>query len=301
MQILSLDGGGAKGVYTLGVLKEVEALVGQPLYKQFGLVYGTSTGAIIAALIGLEKSVDDILRLYLEYVPRVMSRNCKEQKSAALRELATHIFGDQRFDSFKTRVGIVATNWDLEKPMIFKNTVQQAHGMTSTFKPGFGCTIAEAVQASCSAYPFFKRQRLKTENQGDVEAADGGYCANNPTLYAVADATVALKVNKADLRVLSVGVGSYPEPAYGLKDRLIRRLESVRLLQKTLNVNTASMDQLRRVLYPDVRVVRISEAFDRPELATDLLESDPKKLNMLYQRGRESFAKFEKEIKELVV
>ena len=51
-RILSLDGGGAKGFYTLGVLKEVEALVGVPLCEKFDLVYGTSTGAIIAARSG---------------------------------------------------------------------------------------------------------------------------------------------------------------------------------------------------------------------------------------------------------
>ena len=50
-RILSLDGGGAKGFYTLGVLKEIEGMLGCPLYKRFDLVFGTSTGAIIASLI----------------------------------------------------------------------------------------------------------------------------------------------------------------------------------------------------------------------------------------------------------
>jgi patatin-like phospholipase/acyl hydrolase len=43
-RVLSLDGGGAKGVYTLGVLKEVEAMANAPLYEVFDLVFGTSTG-----------------------------------------------------------------------------------------------------------------------------------------------------------------------------------------------------------------------------------------------------------------
>ena len=58
-RVLSLDGGGAKGFYTLGVLKEVEAMVGHRLCESFDLVFGTSTGAIIAALICLGKSVDE--------------------------------------------------------------------------------------------------------------------------------------------------------------------------------------------------------------------------------------------------
>jgi patatin-like phospholipase/acyl hydrolase len=67
--VLSLDGGGAKGFYTLGVLHEVEALTGKPLCEGFGLIFGTSTGAIIAALLGLGCSVAVIHELYREYVP----------------------------------------------------------------------------------------------------------------------------------------------------------------------------------------------------------------------------------------
>lgn len=52
-RILCLDGGGAKGFYTLGVLREIEGLVKQPLCERFDLIFGTSTGAIIAALLAL--------------------------------------------------------------------------------------------------------------------------------------------------------------------------------------------------------------------------------------------------------
>ena len=48
-RILSLDGGGSKGFYSLGVLKEIEAFINRPLCEHFNLVFGTSTGAIIAA------------------------------------------------------------------------------------------------------------------------------------------------------------------------------------------------------------------------------------------------------------
>jgi patatin-like phospholipase/acyl hydrolase len=69
--ILSLDGGGAKGFYTLGILQELEALLGgQPLYQTFNLIFGTSTGAIIAALLALGRSTDQIHTLYKKHVPR---------------------------------------------------------------------------------------------------------------------------------------------------------------------------------------------------------------------------------------
>jgi predicted patatin/cPLA2 family phospholipase len=299
-RILSLDGGGAKGFYTLGVLKEIEALVGRPLHEEFDLIFGTSTGAIIAALVALGTSVDEIYRLYKAHVPVVMKRRSPGGKSEALKKLATEVFGAKTFADVKTGIGIVATHWALEKPMIFKGAVAQAHGRHATFVPGFGCTIADAVRASCSAYPFFKRVHLTTSKGEEVELLDGGYCANNPTLYAIADAVAALQKPYGAMRVVSVGVGVYPEPKRWGYAWLIRRFMSVQLLQKTLNVNTLSMEQLRAVLFKAIWTVRINDTFERPEMATDLMEHDMTKLNMLYQRGGESFAKHESELKKLL-
>jgi len=299
-RILSLDGGGAKGFYTLGVLKEIEAMCGCPLYQTFDLVFGTSTGAIIAALLALGSSVDDIHALYKEHVPVVMRRRSATGKSKALTHLAKTVFGNRKFTDLKTGVGIVATRWDFEKPMIFKTDVKQAHGRESTFVPGFGCSIADAVQASCSAYPFFEKAKVTTNAGSSVMLIDGGYCANNPTLYAIADAVNALGKPHSALRVVSIGVGVYPEPKRWGMAWLFKRLLSVQLLQKTLNINTFSMEQLRAILFKDVETVRINDTFERPEMATDLMESNLSKLNMLYQRGGESFAKHEAALRNLL-
>ena len=61
------------------------------------------------------------------------------------------------------------------------------------------------------------------------------------------------------------------------------------------------MDQLRTVLFKDMPTVRINDKFERPEMATDFLEHNLKKLNLLYQRGRESFAKHEKQLGEFLL
>jgi patatin-like phospholipase/acyl hydrolase len=293
-----LDGGGAKGFYTLGVLKELEAAVG-PLHQYFPLIFGTSTGAIIATLLALGRDVECTLGLYKEHVPVIMRQSTPLRRTLALRHLAADVFGELKFSDLKTGIGIVATQWDLEKPMIFKTSVEQAHGREATFIPGFGCMLADAVEASCSAFPFFERRRLQVREGESVELADGGYCANNPTLYAIADAVRALKHQRANLRVISVGVGTYPEPRYGLYQRIIRKLPSVQLLQKTLNVNTSSMDQLRTLLFGEVPTVRISETFSTPEMATNLMEHNLTKLDLLYQRGRQSYAHHENDLKRL--
>src|SRR5688500_9632456 len=100
-RILSLDGGGAKGFYTLGVLKQLEAIAG-PLHERFDLIFGTSTGAIIAALLALGHPVDKVHKLYREHVPTVMRPRTSRSKSAALARLASQIFEDKKFTDVKT-------------------------------------------------------------------------------------------------------------------------------------------------------------------------------------------------------
>ena len=114
-RVLSLDGGGAKGSYTLGALKEIEGLTGGKLCERFDLVFGTSTGAIIAALVGLGYSVDDMVTLYREHVVKIMGRLLPFRKSAALEELSAEVFGDRKFDAFKTNMGIVVHALGLRK------------------------------------------------------------------------------------------------------------------------------------------------------------------------------------------
>lgn len=294
-RILSLDGGGAKGFYTLGVLREIEAATGMPLCETFDLVFGTSTGSIIGSLVGLGYSVDEMHALYCQHVPTVMKAWLAAGKTDALRVLAEEILGDTRFDAFRTRVGIVATNWDNERPLIFKSHQDQAHGRKASFVPGMGVTVAEAVQASCSAYPFFRRKRITSAKGDALELIDGGFCANNPTLYAIAEALEAVGRQRSELRVISVGVGDYP-PKRRLSSSAANILVTVRLIQKMLQINTASMEQLRQLIYADVPTIRINDAFDKPEMATDMFEHDAAKLNLLRQRGAESYAMRESDI-----
>ena len=297
------------GFYTLGVLSEVEALLPQPIHQHFDLIFGTSTGSIIAALLSLGRSVETIHQAYTQHIPKIMGKKGRRAKSAALRLAATQVFGDARFDAVQTGLGIVSVKWQHETPMIFKSRETQAHGRRATFVPGFGCTIAEAVEASCSAYPFFDRKVVTTSKGDEFELMDGGYCANNPTLYAIVDATGALGFSQKNCRVLSIGCGQYPEPQYGMikaimrygpVELVMRHFWLVQLLQKMFEVNTLSMNQLCHLLFKDVQTVRVSDSFTKPEMATDMFEHDLDKLNLLRQKGAESFGRYEHDIVKLL-
>jgi predicted acylesterase/phospholipase RssA len=75
-RILSLDGGGIRGVFTLEILLEMEKLLREKHYNKspsfvlrdhFDLFAGTSTGAIIATCLCWGMKVEDVLRLYVDY------------------------------------------------------------------------------------------------------------------------------------------------------------------------------------------------------------------------------------------
>ena len=298
-RVLSLDGGGAKGFYTLGILREIEALTQCPLHEQFDLIFGTSTGSIIAAMLALGKPVREIIELYEEHVPTVMKHHSASGRSDALAHLSETIFKDAMFTDVLTNVGVVTTKWLLEQPMIFKGNITQLHGRRGSFVPGFGVKVGEAVQASCSAYPYFKRKTVATSTGDNIELVDGGFCANNPTLFAIADATIAMQMPPDNIRVVSLGCGTYPpRPLSKLTlDYWKQRTPGVQLLQKTLEINVQSMEQLRKILYKHIQTVRISDSFSEPTMATDLFEHDLKKLNILTQRGVHSFAEHEEKLK----
>ncbi|KUM24039.1 hypothetical protein AU467_31850 [Mesorhizobium loti] len=152
-RVLTLDGGGAKGFYTLGVLHESRPMLGKPLHEAFDLIFGTSTGGIIGTLLAIGTPISKIQ--LPEHVPDVMRPKDKASRSEALKKLGDEIFKKQKFDAVKTGLGVVTTKWVMETPIIFKSDPKQAHGRAATFVPGFGCSLSDAVQASCSAPPLF--------------------------------------------------------------------------------------------------------------------------------------------------
>ena len=299
-KILVLDGGGSKGIYTLGILNELELKLNTKLSDYFDLIYGTSTGSIIGSLLALGYTTKDIKELYLEYIPEIMCEKSKKGKSKKLADLGQEVYGDRKFDEFKTDVGIVALNYETQNPLVFKSNLKQAHGMTHSFIPGFGLSISDAVQASCSAYPIFDIKVLETENQGRINAVDGGFIANNATLFALIDADKAFGIPTHQIKVLSVGTGNYVEkPIKGLMS-VLKRFKMIKFIERIIMSSTNTNVILTKLLYKDIRQVRINNTYNEPEYGTNMVEADLDKLERLFQLGRSSYANQEIEINQLI-
>ena len=287
--ILSLDGGGSLGVYTLGVLAEVERMLGRPLHEVFHLAYGVSTGSIIASMVALGDPVEPtIAERYFELAPDVLGPLLARSKTKALERHSQRIYGERTFEDFTMDVGILATHAEHDRPMVFKRVVKQAGGGPDSFLSGRGLKISDAIMASCAAYPFLKHKRIDTPIHGERTALDGGFTANNPTLFAIADALGPLGVAREDIRILSVGTGSYPETRKWTR-RIIAGIRPIKTFMTLSRTSSNTVDTLRDLFFPDIQTLRINESFTDSAYETDFMEHDPGKLKSIFQLGRKSF------------
>lgn len=299
-KILVLDGGGSKGIYSLGILNELESKLGSTLDNHFDLIYGTSTGSIIWALIALGKPIKEIKKLYLEYIPEIMSKYSRRGKSSALKKLGDKVFGTATFEDLKTNIGIVALNYDTQQPLVFKSNIEQAHGMRQSFIPGFGCSISDAVQSSCSAYPIFDFKFVDTVNQGRLKTIDGGFVANNATLFALVDADKAFKVNNENIKVISIGTGNFIEKPINGFFSILRYFKIVKFIERVLLSSTNTNVILTKLMYPHVELVRLNDTYNEPEYGTNMVENNLDKLEKLFQLGRLCYANKETELNKLL-
>ena len=74
-RILSLDGGGIRGVFPAALLAKLQENLDHPIASYFDLIVGTSTGGIIALGLGLGLSAADILRLYEDQGPAIFDQH----------------------------------------------------------------------------------------------------------------------------------------------------------------------------------------------------------------------------------
>ena len=92
-KLLSLDGGGIRGLITIEILARIESIVrgqsGKPslvLADYFDYIAGTSTGAVIGTLLALGKPVDEIRRIYLDCGKMMFDKNAILQRLEHYRD-----------------------------------------------------------------------------------------------------------------------------------------------------------------------------------------------------------------------
>ena len=213
-RILSIDGGGIRGVFPAAFLASLEEDLGEPLHRYFDLIAGTSTGGIIAIGLALGLSAQEILSLYLSHGPKIFGqdraglagfaqRRIHDLKWAVvgpkysaepLRSALESVLGEKRIGDAKTRLFIPAWNGTTKKVYIYKTAHHER------FDTDYKDLAIDAALATAAAPTYFPQHI--THNA--VGLVDGGLWANNPVGFAVAEAVSTLKWPASDLQVLSV-------------------------------------------------------------------------------------------------
>jgi len=124
-KILSLDGGGLKGLFTAKFLCDLEADLEIRVTDYFDLITGTSTAAIIAIALGLGLPAADILEFYRERGATIFDAPSlgllkAKYDSMPLRDALTSVFGDKTLADSKNRLVIPAFNIQRREVKLFK-------------------------------------------------------------------------------------------------------------------------------------------------------------------------------------
>lgn len=297
LKILSLDGGGSKGIYTLGVLQEMQTKLGKPLVECFDCFYGTSTGAIIASMLVLGRSIPEIRDVYLHQIPHVMKKKGPASRTAELKSMLSREFGDTRFEDCQKYLGIIASFINERKAKIFRPMLGSARDAERSFFPGYGFTIAQALLSSCAAVPYFEQVRMRSsDGSKDLFLIDGGFLANNPTMCSIDDAKQVFNKKEDELFVVNVGAGTFPRD---LKAKHVLSVVNRSLLSwyviDYVGLGLRKFFRKSENHKPHPRVLRVNAEFKEGHLKTNFLEDNVHKLQALYDLGRTSFSYFESE------
>lgn len=207
-KVLSIDGGGIRGVLPASFLATVEDSLGEPVVDYFDLVVGTSTGGIIALGLAAGLPAEQILDLYVRHGPSIFKgpRLPKGMRHWALgkyddkglRAALEDVFGSRRLGDSQTRVVVPSFNVDSGEVHIWK-TAHHPRLERDYVEP-----IIEVAVATAAAPTIFPMHL--TANGAPL--IDGGVFANNPVGLAAVEAIAVLGWDSADIALLSLGCGT---------------------------------------------------------------------------------------------
>lgn len=203
-QILALDGGGLRGMFSAAVLARLEDDLDIRITDHFDLIAGTSTGGIIALGLGLGLSPRAILEFYTKHGPRIFRdrsrlrgvRQLAKAKYPAepLRLALEEVFGDRTFGESTKRPLITSYNLGAEDVYLFRTP------HLPTLRRDWrerAVTVAMATTAAPTYLPGLSLDGARL--------VDGGLWANNPAMVALTEAVGPLRIPLHAIRVFSVG------------------------------------------------------------------------------------------------
>ncbi len=230
LRILSIDGGGIKGLIPAQILLSLEEMLkeksGNPNAKigdYFDLIAGTSTGGLLACLLltpddnnpnSPKYSAKDLVSLYKNEGQAIFAKSLTQNvtsmgglfdekyQAKALEQIIQKKVGDLRLSQLLKPCLITSYNMSTRETVFFTQH-SAAQGRDHDF-------MVSTVARATSAAPVYFEAALGETVDGVQDAfIDGGVFANNPAMCAYVEASKLGQMNPANMMILSLGTGKF--------------------------------------------------------------------------------------------
>ena len=310
-KILSIDGGGIKGIFPAKFLTCLEEEIGEgQTHKHFDLICGTSTGGIIALALSLGIPAKEILKLYQGNAVTIFgsrSYNCFKKpkyKNRALENLIKTIFKkyhdkdeDPRINDALKKVKLVIPIYNLLEGETQILKTPHAYGLsTDKHIPMYMAAMATAAAPTYFDAYSSKYQRINSNTTVDFSnKVDGGVYANNPSMLGIIEATTRLDKELDNIQLLSLGTGQYKYEETNVKKQWsmaywLRKSRIIELfMQSQAQLVHNSMSVLEQ-FHPGFVYKRMDLEFNH-NFNVKMDETNPEVLNRLSEKAFRLFQK----------
>ncbi|EIV2915498.1 TPA: CBASS cGAMP-activated phospholipase [Serratia marcescens] len=220
VRVLSLNGGGARGLFTISVLAEIERIIASRTGDQnikagdyFDLITGTSIGGILALGLATGKSARELEKVFFEEAPSIFPQRpgwvnmlktlfYPIYDSSPLKATVEKMIGkDTTFNDLPRRVMIPSVNLSTGKPQFFKTPHNPDFNRDGVLK------LVDAAMATSAAPTYFSPHYCE-----DLKSyfADGGLVANNPSYIGLLEVFRDMRsdfpaASYKDVHILNIG------------------------------------------------------------------------------------------------
>jgi hypothetical protein len=329
IRILSIDGGGIRGVMAASFLVSLERALRDAtgnhdarLADYFDFFAGTSTGGVLTTLLltpdpdrpGRPRfSAEQVLAIYEETGDLVFSSSLWRRLRSGSGFLYQKFDAHGLEDAFHRYYGETRLRELLRPCLITSYDILRSrpHFFTqhdAATRPGFDFAVRDVARATAAAPSFFEVALCKNELGEEFPLIDGGVFANNPSLCAYAEVrNLHESSSAADMRMLSLGTGEVPMSlqyetarAYGVM-RWMGPLADIMIRGVSTTVDYQLQKIFGTVENPRGHYLRVNTQLAAGALPSpEIDDARPENIVALRERGEQLFQEHEDSLQEFI-
>lgn len=267
-KILSLDGGGIKGLFSAQFLAEIEEKLNCSVFEYFDMITGTSTGGIIAAGLSLGIPAKTVCELYTRHGKEIFPADRRlirffnrtvgaKYKNDSLKTTLCQAFGENTIGACKTRLLIPSFNLSTGKVKVFKT----AHSPDLYFDKSQ--KIIDILLSTTAAPTFLPPYKSETGTY-----IDGGIGAVNPAFIGIVEAVSRCGWELSDVYMLSLGCMESAKDVPTGKEKMGFR-DAGKLISLFMRAESQYSDNIAHILLGTDKYLRISPTDSHSRISLD--------------------------------